>query len=98
MAKDEVEEIGVDPTAERSEVSLIAPGSDVRNKNETSNDVIVAENREIAVSLRGNVEEDYKTCRNWKKRRKEVKVSQRCQVSSGSKFADTRNGTSSSSK
>ena len=41
MAKDEVEEIGVDPTAERSEVSLIVPGSDVPNKNETSNDVIV---------------------------------------------------------
>ena len=85
VAKDEVEAINVDPTVERSEVRLSVPGRDVPNENETSSDVSVAENREIAVTLRGNFEEDYKMCCNWKKRRKEVKVSWRCRVSSGAK-------------
>ena len=90
VAKDEVEEINIDPTVERSEVSSRVPRSDVPNENETSSDAIVAENREIAVSLRGTFEEDNKKCYNWKKRRRKVKVSRRCRVSTGTKPENTR--------
>ena len=76
-ANDEVEKISVGPTAERSELNLSASGSDVPNANETSSDVMMAENRENAVSLHGSVKEDCKRWRNWKKRRKEVKISRR---------------------
>ena len=50
-AKNEVEKISVGPTAERSEVNLSAPGSDVSNGSETASEVSVAVNRENAVSF-----------------------------------------------